>query len=67
MPDIGPRCHELRIGDEHKTWRIVYRVDPDAVVIGDVFQKTTQQTPPRIIAECRRRLKRYDHPATEEE
>ena len=46
MPAIGFRCHELRIVDDRKAWRIVYRVDTDAVVIADVFQKTTQQTPP---------------------
>lgn len=27
MPSIGPRCHELRIQDKDKTWRIVYRID----------------------------------------
>ena len=67
MRDIGPRCHELRIGDARKTWRIVYRLDVDAVVIADVFQKTTQQTPHRIIVECQRRLQRYDSVANEEE
>lgn len=30
MPDVGPRCHELRIDDQNVTWRIVYRIDPDA-------------------------------------
>lgn len=33
MPSIGARCHELRITDRNATWRIVYRVDPDAIVI----------------------------------
>ena len=33
MPDIGRRCHELRIPDADKTWRIVYRIDSDAIVI----------------------------------
>ena len=37
MPDIGTRCHELRIPDDAVTWRVVYRIDPDAVVILDVF------------------------------
>jgi len=60
MPGIGPRCHELRVVDVGKTWRIVYRLDPDAVVIADVFQKTTQQTPRRVIQDCRRRLAQYD-------
>lgn len=60
MPSIGVRCHELRVVDAGKTWRIVYRLDADAIVIADVFQKTTQQTPNRVIQDCRRRLARYD-------
>jgi phage-related protein len=62
MPTIAPRCHELRIRDARSDWRIVYRVDPDAVVIADIFAKTTRTTPRRTIADCRRRLKRYDDP-----
>jgi phage-related protein len=60
MPVIGPRCHELRIKDARSDWRIVYRVDPDAVIILDVFSKATRKTPDRVIADCRRRLKMYD-------
>ncbi|SRR6266567_4629021 len=67
MPIVGPRCHELRIVDERVTWRIVYRIDVDAIVIADVFRKTTQQTPTRLIAECRRRFQRYDAVAGEED
>jgi phage-related protein len=61
MPAIGARCHELRVNDEVTTWRVIYRTDPDAVVILAVFQKKTQQTPPSVIATCRRRLKEYDN------
>ena len=60
MPTIGARCHELRIVDTGKTWRIIYRLDGDAIVIVDVFQKASQQTPTRVIQDCRRRLARYD-------
>lgn len=60
MPTIGRRCHELRIVDANATWRIVYRLDADAVVIADVFQKKTQQTPVHVIQDCRRRLGLYD-------
>jgi len=60
MPAIGPRCHELRIKDARSDWRIVYRVDADAVVIADIFAKTTRQTPDRTIADCKRRLEMYD-------
>lgn len=60
MPSIGPRCHELRIVDAAKSWRLAYRIDADAIVIADVFQKTTAQTPVRVIEDCRRRLRLYD-------
>lgn len=60
MPVIGRRCHELRIQDEEQTWRIVYRLDADAIVIAAVFSKKTQRTPPDVIATSRRRLKSYD-------
>ena len=60
MPVIGVRCHELRIIDESGTFRIIYRVDADAVVILDVFKKKTQQTPQSLIDTCRRRLREYD-------
>lgn len=62
MPTIGPRCHELRIqdGKRKRSWRVVYRVDPDAVVLVDAFAKTTRATPRRILQRCRQRLARYD-------
>lgn len=60
MPAIGPRCHELRIRDARTDWRIVYRVDADAVIVADIFAKTTRTTPDRVIADCRRRLRMYD-------
>lgn len=60
MPAVGARCHELRIVDAGRMWRIVYRLDADAVVIADVFPKTTARTPERVIEECHRRLRRYD-------
>jgi phage-related protein len=60
MPSIGPRCHELRIPDAGVTWRIVYRIDPDAIVIVEVFAKKTARTPPAVIDTCKRRLRRYD-------
>ena len=33
MPAIGPRCHELRINDQAGTFRVMYRTDPDAIVV----------------------------------
>jgi phage-related protein len=60
MPAIGARCHELRINDENKTWRIVYRIDPDALVILEVFEKKSQQTPPKVVENCKRRIRLYE-------
>jgi phage-related protein len=42
------------------TWRIVYRVDPDAIVIAEVFSKKTAKSPAAVLDACRRRLKEYD-------
>lgn len=60
MPTIARRCDELRINDANATWRIVYRIDPDAIVIVDVFSKRTAATPAGVIEACRRRLREYD-------
>lgn len=60
MPIIGRRCHELRIVDANQTWRIIYRVDADAVVIADVFSKKTATTPSTVIDVARSRLRHYD-------
>ncbi len=60
MPVIGPRCHELRINDADGTWRIIYRLDHDAVIIGEVFRKKTPATPGPVIDTCKRRFEAYD-------
>lgn len=62
MPTIGSRVHELKIDDPQtdKTWRIIYRVDPDAIVVVDWFAKKSQKTPQRVIERCQQRLKHYD-------
>ena len=57
MPIIGRRCHELRIVDAGQTWRIIYRLDADAVVIADVFSKKTATTPTAAIDVSRTRLR----------
>ena len=60
MPSVGRNCHELRINDENAIWRIMYRIDADAIVITEVFSKKTNQTPKRVIEANKRRLKDYD-------
>ena len=61
MPMIGRRCHELRINDEHCSWRIIYRIDNDAIVILDVFEKKSRTTPKHIIDICKDRIRNYDN------
>ena len=60
LPVIGRRCHELRIQDEKRSWRIMYRVDAEEVLIMEVFDKTTRSTPKSVIERCKRRLRAWD-------
>jgi len=60
MRAVGSRCHELRIVDAEVTWRIIYRIDADAIVIVEVFSKKTAATPRAVIDACKRRLREYD-------
>ncbi len=62
MPTIAKHCHELRVTDSenNKEWRIIYRIDDDAVVILDVFTKTTPKTPKQVIDNCQKRIELYD-------
>ena len=59
LPSVGSGCHELRIIDENVTWRIVYAVESDAVVLLDVFAKKTNKTPRDVLSNCKRRLREY--------
>jgi phage-related protein len=60
MPTLGPRCQELRIRDSGTQWRIIIRVDSNAIVIVEVFAKKTRRTPSRVLRNGRRRLREYD-------
>lgn len=60
MPSIGKRCHELRIQDVALTWRIIYRIDPDAIIVLEIFAKKTNKTPKEVIETCKKRLQQYD-------
>ena len=61
MPTVGRRCHELRISDSNSIWRIIYRIDPDAIVILEVFNKKTSVTPKSVINTCKDRIRSYDN------
>jgi phage-related protein len=60
LPVLGPRCGALRVRDTAHNWRIVYRVDADAIVVLEVYSKKTQRIPKAVIDQCKRRLKKYD-------
>jgi phage-related protein len=61
MPSIGHRCNELRITDKNLIWRIIYRIDHNAIVLLDVFEKKSQKTPKNVIDVCQKRLISYDN------
>src|SRR5882724_5239422 len=49
MPSICQHCHELRkIQDKNIEWRIIYRIDPEVIVIVEVFKKQSKKTPKYI-------------------
>lgn len=60
LPGIGERCHELRVPDGTVDWRIVYRTDPEAILVVEVFSKKTEETPKHVMETCRWRLRMYD-------
>jgi phage-related protein len=46
--------------DEGRTWRIIYRMDRDAIVLVEVFAKKSTKTPKAVFDACQRRLREYD-------
>lgn len=60
LPSVGARCGALRIRDAEHNWRIMYRVDPDAILVVEVYAKKSRKIPDKIIATCKQRLKKYD-------
>ena len=56
---VGSNCHELRVNDRDETWRIVYYLASDAVVILEVFSKKTRSLPKSIVDAAKRRLREY--------
>lgn len=59
VPTLGSACHELRVDDRDVTWRVVYAVEEDAIVILEVFAKKTGKMPASVLAACQSRLRRY--------
>jgi phage-related protein len=59
LPGLGPGCHEFRIRDEAKSWRIIYHLSDEAAVLLEVFSKKSGRTPGRVFRRCQRRLASY--------
>jgi phage-related protein len=59
MPVVGANCHELRVDDRDLTWRIIYHIDSEAIVILDVFEKKSRTIPKLVVDRCKKRLRRY--------
>lgn len=60
LPILGQRCGALRVRDAEHNWRIMYRIDSDAILILDVYSKKTRRIPDEVIDRCKKRLKYYD-------
>ena len=60
MPVIGKSCHELRVTDKNRTWRLFHFIDSEAIVILEVQEKKTRKTPQATIELCQKRLKSYE-------
>lgn len=60
LSDVCPTCGALRVRDGEGNWRIMYRIDPDAVVVLEVYSKKTSRIPQAVIDRCKRRIKEYD-------
>jgi phage-related protein len=63
LPSIAPGCGALRVRAQGHSWRIVYRIDSDAILILEVYSKTTRKIPKEVIDRCKQR-KQYDGAVT---
>jgi phage-related protein len=59
MPRIGGGCHELRVDDKNQTWRTIYYIGKEDIVVLHVVSKKTNKTPKDVIDLCKERLKAY--------
>ncbi len=57
---LGKSCYELRVRDAGVNWRLVYRIDEDAIVIAGLFKKTSRTATDRLIETSGERLALYD-------
>jgi len=59
MPIIGKACHELRLRDKDKTWRIINHISDDVIAILEVFSKKSKETPKYVIDNSIKSLKEF--------
>jgi len=48
-----------RIKDKDKTWRIIYHIADDVIVVLEVFSKKSKETPKYIKENSKKRLKEF--------
>ncbi|MEX1027731.1 MAG: type II toxin-antitoxin system RelE/ParE family toxin [Candidatus Paceibacterota bacterium] len=60
LPDVGSRCGALRVRDAGQNWRVMFRIDADAILILEVYAKKTQKISDEVIERCKQRFKQYD-------
>jgi phage-related protein len=56
LPIVGPRCAALRIRDQEHNWRIMYRLDADAVLVLVVYAKKTRTIPQEVLDRCNKKV-----------
>ena len=56
LPSVGARCGALRVRDAGQNWRIMYRLDKDAVVILEVYGKKTRKIPEQQLLDARTQM-----------
>ena len=60
LPNVGRRCGALRVRDAEHSWRVMYRIDSDAVLVLEVYAKKSRRIPDDVIERCKHRLRQYD-------
>lgn len=60
LPDVCPRCGALRVRDGDHNWRIMYRIDTEAILVLEVYAKKTRRIPKDVFDRCKQRLKAFD-------
>lgn len=49
------------VTDTNATWRVIFRIDEDAIVLLEIFSKKAQNTLQYVIKTCRKRIRDYDN------